>query len=352
MALVASAGDVNGDGFADVVVGMPSYQGGSVKVYHGSAMGLSTSEDWSKTSSHSGAKFGWSVASAGDVDGDGYDDVIIGMPFYQGGNVKVFRGSATGLRGTADWDQTSSHTDAKFGHAVASAGDVDGDGYDDVIIGMPLYQGGNVKVFHGAATGLRGATAWEQTSSLTGAQFGHSVASAGDVDGDGYDDVIIGMPFYQGGNVKVFHGSATGLSGATAWDKTSTNTGAQFGHSVASAGDIDGDGFADVIIGMPFYQGGHVKVFHGSAEGLRGTTIWKKTSSNSSAKFGLSVAPAGDVNGDGYSDVIIGAPEDDGSQTDEGKAYVYYGGNSAPTASNVSISGSLVAGTAVSGTYK
>jgi hypothetical protein len=155
------------------------------------------------------------------------------------------------------------------------------------------------------------------------------------VNGDGYADVIVGAPNYDngqadGGRVSVYHGSAGGLSTTPVWTAESDQASAYFGNSVATAGDVNGDGYADVIVGAPNYDNGQTDegrafVYHGSAGGLSATPNWTAESNQADAYFGSSVGTAGDVNGDGYADVIVGAPNYDNGQADEGRAFVYYG---------------------------
>jgi hypothetical protein len=128
----------------------------------------------------------------------------------------------------------------------------------------------------------------------------------------------------------VHHESEAGLSGAAGWSALGGQNGANLGISVATAGDINGDGFADVIVGAYLYDNGQTNegralVYHGSATGLQATAAWSAESNEPFASFGFSVATAGDVNGDGYDDVIIGATRHENGQEDEGGAWVYLG---------------------------
>ncbi|MDM7913779.1 MAG: integrin alpha [Candidatus Eisenbacteria bacterium] len=161
------------------------------------------------------------------------------------------------------------------------------------------------------------------------------MAGAGDVNGDGFSDVIVGAFLYGNGEAGegrafVYHGSPAGLGLTAAWTAESDQVGARFGSSVASAGDVNGDGFSDVIVGAYLYTNGQsdegrVYAYQGSAAGLATTPAWTAESNQASAKMGISVAAAGDVNGDGFSDVIAGARDYDNGQTDEGRSFVYYG---------------------------
>ena len=347
---VATAEDVNGDGYADVIVGAYLYDNGQpdegrAYVYLGSAAGLATTATWTAESDQMSANFGYSMAPAGDVNGDGFADVIVGAYAYDNGQTDegrayLYLGSAAGLAATAAWTAESDQARAWFGYSVAPAGDVNGDGYADVIVGAPYYAAGQTDegrayVYLGSAAGLAATAAWTAESDQAGAIFGASVATAGDVNGDGYADVIVGAHFYDNGQPDegrafVYLGSATGPAATAAWTAESDQAGAWFGTSVATAGDVNGDGYADVIVGAPYYDNGQpdegrAYVFLGSAAGPAATAGWTAESDQASAYFGYSVATAGDVNGDGYADVIVGAYAYDNGQTDEGRAYVYLG---------------------------
>jgi len=347
---VSTAGDVNGDGYDDVIVGAPHYYNsqmseGAVAVYYGSVSGLSLAPDWGDESNLEGAHFGWSVGTAGDVNGDGFSDVIVGAPYYSNGQteegaVAVYYGSASGLSLIPNWVDESDDECIEFGYSVGTAGDVNGDGYDDVIVGARYYtygqaQEGAAAVYHGSASGLSFDPDWGAESNVVGAGFGESVGTAGDVNGDGYADVIVGAPYYNHGEdgegaVAVYHGSASGLSLTPNWGDESNLEYANFGESVGTAGDVNGDGFSDIIVGASWYtngqdQEGAVVVYHGSAAGLALLPNWLDESDQADAHFGWSVGTAGDVNGDGFSDVIVGAYGYDHGQTDEGAAVVYHG---------------------------
>jgi len=342
---VASAGDVNGDGFDDVIVGAPGYDNGRIGeggafVYLGSAGGLDTNAAWAVSGGQALASFGYSVAGAGDVDGDGFADVLVGAPRYDGGEIDegrayLFRGSSTGLGKTAAWTTESDLADAELGRSVASAGDVNGDGFADIIVGAPWYDGGSALegrawVYHGSPAGLSTSPDWTGNPNRSLAAFGSSVASAGDVNGDGFADVIVGAEFYENGEYEeggayAYLGSPSGLLPTAAWTAESDGINAHFGHSVCSAGDVDGDGFSDVLVGAYRYENrGRVFCYHGSASGLDRTEAWSR-SPLWGHYFGYAVSTAGDVNGDGYSDVIIGDFGKHSIQGNEGTAEVYNG---------------------------
>ncbi len=347
---VATAGDVNGDGYSDVIIGAFGYDNGqsgegAAFVYHGSASGLPITADWMAESNQAGALFGYSVATAGDVNGDGYSDVVVGAYEYDNGQtdeggVFVYHGSASGLSFTADWTAESDQAITRFGYSVAHAGDVNGDGYSDIIVGAYYYDNGETDegatfVYHGSASGLSLVANWIAESDQVNAHFGYSVATAGDVNGDGYSDVIVGAYNYDNGEADegrafVYYGASWGLSPAANWVAESDQVGAFFGESVAAAGDVNGDGYSDVIVGAALYDEGETDegvafVYYGSYWGLSLGANWVAESDQEYAAFGRSVATAGDANGDGYSDVIVGASTYSDGETDEGAAFVYYG---------------------------
>jgi hypothetical protein len=348
-ASVASAGDVNGDGFADIIVGAPYYDNGQdmegrAYVYHGSVAGLNPLPNWSFESDLAGCELGWSVASAGDINGDSYDDVLVASEFCgvvdREGRVYLFLGSAGGLSTTYAWMIQGGGADESLGWSIASAGDVNADGFDDVIVGAPWASypeghEGRAYVFYGSAAGLPATANWIKESNVAWSGFGVSVASAGDVNGDGYDDVVIGHDHFSNpqvdeGRAYVYLGSVTGLAADPVWVFENNFTGSGLGESVASAGDINGDGYSDVIVGGFRYSNPEVKegvayLFLGSGTGVSFTPAWTVESNQDYAEYGQSVASAGDVNLDGYDDVFVGAPWYSHGQPFEGRAFLYYG---------------------------
>ncbi|MFZ1460106.1 MAG: FG-GAP-like repeat-containing protein, partial [Ignavibacteria bacterium] len=347
---VSDAGDVNGDGYSDVIIGAPSFDNGQSDegrafVYNGSANGLSPIANWTAESNREFAYFGFSVSKAGDVNGDGYSDVIVGSyGFANGqteeGKVYVYQGSASGLSVAANWTAESDQSYAHFGRSVSTAGDVNDDGYNDVIVGAFLYDNdqtdeGRIFVYHGSPAGLSETANWIADSDQSGSEFGLNVSCAGDVNKDGYSDVVIGAPGYDNGEENegrafVYHGTISGLNTTADWTAESNQENSHFGFSVSSAGDVNYDGYYDVIIGAYLFDNGETDegrafVYLGSSYGLSASANWAAESDQANAYFGTSVSTAGDLNVDGYSDVIIGSFLYDNGETNEGRVFVYYG---------------------------
>jgi hypothetical protein len=345
---VALAGDVNGDGYSDVIVGAPSLGNGTAFAFHGSSTGLSATSNWSAESAVATASFGSVVDTAGDVNGDGYSDAIVGAPLSAGyGKVYVYHGSSSGLNLTENWTTDSDIADSKFGKSAHTAGDVNGDGFGDVIVGAPQYKNnkhveGAAFVWFGSSTGLKSSISPSHADckivcNQNPAAFGSSAVCAGDVNGDGFSDLIIGAPSFTGnyeyqgeGAVFLFYGSSRKFSSSANWGVEGNQTYAGLGTSAPTTGDVNGDGYADILIGAEYYDNGETNegmafVYQGSAAGPGPTPQWTAESNQADSGFVRALSFTGDVNGDGYDDIIIGAYKYDNDQTDEGAAFVWYG---------------------------
>lgn len=322
---LGAAGDVNADGFADLVVG--SRGGDAVTIYLGGAAGLTGAERIT-IAGPEGSQFGLSVAGAGDVDADGYADVVVGAPLdaAPSGRVYLYRGTADGVDEAplVALDNPTSPRGGAMGCSVAGAGDVDLDGYADVVVGAYLnLGGGQVYVFNGGPAGPDAAPTVELVHPLgdPAGSFGVVVSAAGDVNGDGFHDVIASDTpptdaVAEPGTVFLFEGGPSGLIPTCRGVLTSPEAedDGHFGLRAASAGDVDRDGVADVLLGAPgedsaVEDGGQAHLFTGSATGLApGRLLMNPDATQMNAGFGLSLANAGDVDGDGWADVVVGAP--------------------------------------------
>ncbi|MCC6876227.1 MAG: FG-GAP repeat protein, partial [Sandaracinaceae bacterium] len=295
--------DVNLDGYGDVAVGAPGAD--EVHVFHGGAAGLSTSASRVLTGA-GGSRLGQSVGTAGDVDGDGFADLIAGAP----GAARAFvhRGSASGI--AASGTLLAGPAGSDFGASVAAAGDVDGDGYGDVIVGAPSID--RAYLFRGGPLGVR-ASAPVELIGPAGSGFGTDVHTAGDVDGDLFNDVVVGAPGEAA--AYVLRGSAAGLV-VGAPIRLAGAAGSRFGTTVAGGDVVTADSFTEVIVGAP--GAAQVLVFVGSAGGLETTPRFTLTGE---AEFGISLAIT-DVDDSSFDDVIAG--------TSAGIVRVYYSNATGP----------------------
>ncbi|HRG14753.1 MAG TPA: FG-GAP-like repeat-containing protein [Pseudomonadota bacterium] len=345
---VAAAGDVNGDGYSDVLVGAPLFDDGQTDegaafVYFGGVGSIDTVADASYQGDVNNIQFGSRGAGMGDVDGDGFGDIVVAAPFFANGEtsegrVNVYLGSRTGLAATPFAALEGNRINGRMGSGLALV-DHNGDGRSELFAGLPGMTGSFAA--DGAVFGYRTeARLMDATSDLTlefdqaGAEVGKSVAS-GDVNGDGYADLLIGQPVWSAmassaGRVGIHFGSATGVAAAP---NTVLETGVgngRFGASVAT-GDVNGDGIADVIVGSPTRSNGTgaegmVHIYFGSGGAFDATPDVAMESNQLNAEFGYSVAFAGDVNGDGLGDVLVGSRFYDNGSTDEGAMFLFLGG--------------------------
>ncbi|MBD2531319.1 FG-GAP repeat protein [Nostoc flagelliforme FACHB-838] len=403
---VSSAEDINGDGIDDLIIGAReadpngNFSGQSYVVF-GSKGGFDAQFNLSTLNGTNGFTInginprdilGNSVSSAGDINGDGIDDLIIGAPGadlngdYSGQSYVVF-GSKGGfdaqfnlstLNGTNGFTVNGINPSDNSGNSVSNAGDINGDGIDDLIIGAtradPNGDGsGQSYVVFGSKEGF---DAQFNLSTLNGTNgfaingidafdnSGTSVSSAGDVNGDGIDDLIIGASNANpngslSGQSYVVFGSKEGfdaqfnlstLNGTNGFAINGIDAFDDSGFSVSGAGDINGNGIDDLIIGA--YRAdnlsGQSYVVFGSKGGfdaqlnlstLNGTNGFAINGINPNDTSGNSVSNAGDINGDGFADLIIGAGGASPNGTRSGQSYVVFGGKNINSGSTINLTG-------------
>lgn len=339
--------NMNGDTYLDLVVGAPGYGGtGAAFIYYGSGHGFTATADLVITGQSVGDKFGWSVASAGDVNNDGYEDVIIGaigcsQPETHEGCVYVYFGSALGLNSTPNWSAEGNQGYSAFGYVVGTAGDVNGDGISDFFIGAPNYSNGDTNegkldVYYGSASGLPATPDWSAEGGQAYAYFGLSAAAAGDATGDAIDDLIVGAPNASGdleheGKVYLYAGAVGDLNTNATWTAEGNQAEAHFGEAL-SAGDLTGDGIQDIIVGAPDYDDGEtdegaVFVYFNSASGLGLQPGWSATSNQAYASFGIAVTFISNVEENNVHGLAIGANRFDDGEEDEGRVFLFYTGS-------------------------
>lgn len=391
------AGDVNGDGFADLIIGAPyndasgPYSGSAYVVFgHGGAWNANLAlETLGGTTGFiiegraGNEEAGFSVFAAGDLNNDGFDDVVVGarkadlagldsgaayVVFGHGGAWSTVDLAA--LNGTNGFRATGEAAGDYAGGAVTTISDINGDGISDLVVAARLHDGngldasGSIYVVFGKTGafsasqplgGLDGTNGFRINGELANDLAGVSVASAGDVNGDGLADLIIGTKYADpsganSGSAWVVFGKAGGwaadlnlsaLDGTNGFQLNGAATGDNVGTSVAGAGDVNADGYADIIIGAEALDpngqsnaGGAYVVFgHGGAwsanialGALNGTDGFRINGELAGDRAGRAVAGAGDINGDGWADILIGAYlADPNGRSASGATYVVYG---------------------------
>ena len=328
---VAGAGDVNADGFPDLIVGAEwANPGGRARA--GSAYVLSGPDGallWRFDGDRSESLFGWAVAGAGDVDFDGHGDVAIAAPtrsrefVFEAGAVFVFSGrTGEGLLLFLGQQYRD-----KLGVSLARAGDVNADGVPDLIAGFYYRTAGN----RGGAvvlSGLGGPALHRFEGAARYEQHGYSVDGVGDLNRDGHDDVVVTTPFaspggkHSAGSVFVY----SGHDGSVLFRFDGREESQGEWCEASGAGDVDGDGHPDILVGTP-RGSSSVFAFEPSDawlySGRDGRLLHRFSPTGQNDRFGAAVAGIGDADGDGLDDLLIGAPLSPGGVQAAGAAFVF-----------------------------
>jgi hypothetical protein len=332
--------DFNGDGYSDVIVGAwqastPGATGHAYVYFGGPGAFFNTTSDGTMSGLAADDAFSGGVAAIGDVNGDGFADAAVGAPLNDTpgnnvGQVYIYFGApGTTFNTTIDATLSGPSTGHNFGEEVAGAGDVNGDGYADLIVGQ--FGGGENHVYFGG-TGTFDTTA---DATLTEDGMSYSVASAGDVNGDGFCDVLAGAPYATtsgpyGGRAHLYFGGTT-FDSVSDWHADGELGGDEFSMEISPAGDVNADGFADIVIGaakndIGGMNAGRAYLYFGGP-GMD-TTADAVITGGVGDSLGNGLAGRGDVNNDGYDDVLVGASDAEvGTMVGAGRAYVYFGGS-------------------------
>ena len=388
---VSAAGDVNGDGFDDLVVGADDadpngISSGASYVVFGKANGFATSIDLNTLDGTNGFRLdgvaagdqsGYAISDAGDVNGDGFDDLIVGAKEadpngnFSGASYVVF-GHANGFASTINLNTLDGNNGFRLdgvaggdfsGIGVSAAGDVNGDGYDDLVVGaVGADPNGHNYVLFGQASGfaasinlntLDGNNGFRLDGVAVNDQSGRAVSAAGDVNGDGFDDLVVGAHGADpngsdSGASYVVFGEAGGFAASINLNTLDGNNGFrldgvavndQSGRAVSAAGDVNGDGFDDLVVGAHGADpngsdSGASYVVFGEAGGFAASINLNTLDGNNGLRVdgvaaadlsGFAVSAAGDLNGDGYDDLVVGANGADPNGSDSGASYVIFG---------------------------
>lgn len=334
-------GDLDGDGYDDVLVAAPYLDityyyaegTGSILGYAGGPGGPAAVPTWVFTVGDDPEGYGDDIA-LGDVDGDGFDDLAVGEMSFRGfvpdenvegqwlqvkGRVTLFRGGNP-PHTRHSWSALGAGL-TYFGGAVA-IGDLNGDGYAEIIVGDEGAGGhGAVYVFAGSPDGPDDVPVVLVPDPRC-ISYGTAL-SVGDLDSDGFGDLVVGSADYGEddgrGCVTVHRGSPSGVETDASVVIEGDQTWSRLGFTVAVVGDVDADGFDDVLAGAPYYAGpevdeGYVALFRGSAAGLSTVAAWTAEPDVAGVQFGRAVGPAGDTDGDGFDDVLVSGVWTDGAR--------------------------------------
>jgi len=337
------SGDLNADGMDDLVYTDPEGNG-TISIHYGSPDGPGASADRMLIGSYSDSNLGTGIA-IGDFNCDGFDDLASsepGMANNNSGHVSIRLGTSLGISTDVWWEMNGS-SDDNLGWSMASLGDVESDGCDDLAVVADkmieenetqptLSRNGLVMVLKGNNTSMIQHSNITQTDS--GTMFGRQVAGGGDLNGDGYLDMVVSNTGSKDSplgysSVEFFLGSESGINSTPVKIHSVLQAGKLYGFEMAFVGDVHGDGYDDLIISELFasttpYQSGKVHMW--SWDGTSATRNWTLQGPFANALLGHTISPAGDINEDGYDDFMLMMP----SSTKSGTVNLYLGSENGP----------------------
>ncbi len=338
-----AAGDIQNDGLADLVVGAPNHvskretkiRAGQAYAFAGTSSGLESIPFWTQPGRPERTGFGYAVAAT-NIYGDSYDDIIVGEPYCGEGQVHLFSATEKSVERRETWDsctgkESKSAEGSRRGFSLASAGDINDNGYEDYVVGAPAQEDCGTVLAAGITTSASPGTWWDVTSMETCSEdfpcrdFGAAVA-AGDFNQDDFYDLAVGSPRCDvdavwEGCAFVYHGGSS-PDDYIDWFADPTNEEhAFFGRALAS-GDVNGDGFSDLAVSAVH----SLYLYHGRKRELPEDPSQILTLAEAGPSFGAALS-FGDVDADGFEDMVVGAPRWGKAPLGEGKAYLFLGRN-------------------------
>ncbi len=348
--VIAGVGDLNGDGYDDVAIGAPLwgddlvYRAGRVYVHLGGPDGLDELPNRILSGMVSEDRMGMAIAGVGDINGDGRDDLAIGVPYADtdgvtdAGQVQIYLGTETGVAAAPVHVLKGTWSSEWLGFSISNVGDLDNNGAPDVVVGAPGYEGqrGRTHLFLNTESALPELATQIVEGTTGGEYFGHQVAILEDIQGDGIPDLAVASPYRssdtasQCGQVFVYPGSGSGVAAEVVTPiSAGLYSSERLGWTIVSAGDLDQDGFGDLIAAAPDHTRagissvGRVAFFRGSTLGLVEDETLDIVGWTGGEQLGWSMALAEDPEGDGVPRLLVGAPYYDGVRDDSGRVDRY-----------------------------
>jgi signal transduction histidine kinase len=345
-----SAGDFDGDGIRELVLGAPAFRPnrsrvGAVVFFPGGSGG--EIQPRTLIPEVERAHFGTALAVAGDVNGDRFDDLVVGAPAASRteeaeGAAFLYLGGPAGLTNHPSWVAYGGTAGMRLGERIQAAGDVNGDGLADVLVGAPRWAAtspghGEVRLYLGDREGLQPEPAWVYRGAWPYAQAGRGLAGGFDVNGDGRDDVLVGLPGWllpksseHRSELQCFLGRPDGLPRTPDWTWESPLPSEGFGHSICLVGDMNGDGRPELAVAAPFARAvgkehGRLRLFPGEPRGFGVRPMLEIWGGLPGSRYGFTLAALGDLDGDGLAELGVGSPDFPAGDRLNGRCDILFG---------------------------